>query len=70
MGRKAKFTEPGFKKKGPGRKARKQGDPVVPKVLGMLLVMLRLEFHPLFKQFSQIMIQFGSINSSCLIVLH
>lgn len=35
MGRKAKFTEPGYQKKGPGRKAKKQKEPEIPKTLGV-----------------------------------
>ncbi|PSN41811.1 hypothetical protein C0J52_07842 [Blattella germanica] len=33
MGRKAKFTEGNVVKKGPGRKAKKQGEPIFPKHL-------------------------------------
>lgn len=34
MGRKAKYTEGVLVKKGPGKKAKKQKDPVFPKALG------------------------------------
>ncbi len=40
MGRKAKFAEETIQKRGPGRKARKQKDPEIPKVGGNSLVIL------------------------------
>ena len=43
MGRKAKFTEGNKVKKGPGRKAKKQGEPVIPKHLtGKTLIIIVL----------------------------
>lgn len=42
MGRKAKFEEGVIVKKGPGRKSKKQKDPIFPKQLGLYSYILRL----------------------------